>query len=294
MTDTSPHLVTVAIPVRNGASVIAEQLQALSEQSCPVAWELLVIDNGSTDGTDAVVQGFASKLPDLRVVREDRVGIGPARNRALAEARGDLLAICDADDVVQPGWLAALVAAITSYDAVGGYADMTIANPPQVLAWRGTLPADQLPVAIGAWPFAPGGNIIIRVDVARALGGWDETFVGGSDDVDFSWRLVRAGYRLGFAPDAVISYRVRAGLRGLMRQFWQYGRTESLLYSRHREHGLPTYSVWALVRLWRGLAPSIVRGLLSRDLTARGVALRKLAYHAGRFAGSVKTRVVFP
>lgn len=290
----TPSLVTVAIPVRNGAAVIGEQLAALAAQAHDGPWELVVVDNGSSDGTADVVLSHAGALPSVRVVREDRVGIGPARNRALAEARGDVLAICDADDVVQAGWLSALVRGLEDHDAVGGYADMTLANPEQVLAWRGGLPPDQLPVAIGAWPFAPGGNMAVRTDVARALGGWDETYVGGSDDVDFSWRLVRAGYRLGFAPDAVIAYRVRAGLRGLMRQFWQYGLTESLLYSRHREHGLPTYSVRALLRLWRGLAPSIVKGLLVGDVTQRGIALRKLAYHGGRFAGSLKHRVVFP
>ena len=290
----TPALVTVAIPVRNGATVIAPQLAALAGQEYDHPWELLVIDNGSTDGTAEVVAGFASSLPSLRVVREDRAGIGPARNRALSEARGDLLAICDADDVVQPGWLAAIVKGLEEHDAVGGFADMTLANPPQLLAWRGTLPADQLPLAIGAWPFAPGCNMAVRTEVARALGGWDETYVAGSDDVDFSWRLVRAGYRLGFAPDAVVAYRVREGLRGMMRQFWHYGRTESLLYRRHREHGLPTYSIRQLLRFWRWLAPSIIRGVLSGDVTERGIALRKLAYHGGRFVGSLQQRVVFP
>lgn len=294
MTQWCPRLVTVAIPVRNGAATIAEQLEALEAQAYPHDWEVLVVDNGSTDNTAEIVRAWGLRLRSLRVISEPRPGIGPARNRALKEARGDAMAICDADDIVQPGWLAGLVEGLREHELVGGHADMSLSNPPKVVKMRGALPTDRLPEGIGAWPFAPGGNMAVRVDVARELHGWDEMYVAGSDDIDFSWRMSRAGYSLGFAPTAVIDYRLRPGLRMLMRQFYSYGKSESLLYRQHREFGLPNYTARDFAKLWRVLGPALVRESISHNEFTRGAALRELAYRSGRIAGSAKHRVMFP
>ena len=287
----TPDLVTVAIPVRNGATVIAEQLRALAAQDYAEPWELVVVDNGSTDDTVAVVEASRESLPALRIVPEPRPGIGPARNRALAEAAGDLLVICDADDVVQPGWLKAIVAAATTHDLVGGRCRAELISSPLVVAWRGELPADRLPRAIDAHPFAPGGNCAVWVDVARAIGGWDETFVAGADDVDFSWRLARAGHRVGFAPDAVIAYRYRERLGPLVRQFFRYGVTEVPLQLRHQDWGLKSYRLRDLAAVWIVLLRR-VREL--RRQPARGVWLRDASHHVGRLVGSVRYRHLLP
>lgn len=287
----TPNLVTVAIPVRNGADVIAEQLQALAAQDYAGDWELLIIDNGSTDATVAVVESARSDFPALRVVSEPRPGIGPARNRALAEARGDLLAICDADDVVQQGWLRAMVASAASHALVGGRCRAELISSPMVVSWRGELPADRLPRAIDAQPFAPGGNCAVWVDVARAVGGWDEDFVAGADDVDFSWRIARAGRSIGFAPDAVLAYRYRDGLRALVRQFFRYGITEVPLHRRHLDWGLKRYTLRDLAAVWVDLLRRL--GDVRRQ-PDRGIWLRDASYHVGRLVGSVRHRHLFP
>jgi glycosyltransferase involved in cell wall biosynthesis len=287
-----PSLVTVAIPVRNGATVIGEQVAALAAQEYPGAWELLVVDNGSTDGTRDVVEGFRDRIPSLRIVSEPRPGIGPARNRALAEAAGEILLICDADDVVQPGWLAALVTACASYSMVGGRCRADLISDPLAVAWRGELPAERLPVALDTHPFVPGGNCAVRVEAARAIGGWDETFAGGADDVDFSWRLVQAGHPLGFAPDAVLAYRYRAGSRALVRQFYRYGVTEVPLHRRHQESGLPRYRLRDLAARWVALVRSAPKQL--RRQPERGVWLREASYRTGRLVGSVRYRHLLP
>jgi glycosyltransferase involved in cell wall biosynthesis len=288
----TPRLVTVAIPVRNGAAVIGEQLGALAAQDYAGQWELLVVDNGSTDGTAAVVEGFREKLPALRIVDEPRPGIGPARNRALRDAAGDVLLICDADDIVQPGWLAALARASASYPMVGGRCRAGLVSDPLAVAWRGELPADRLPIALDTHPFVPGGNCAVRVDAARAIGGWDESFTGGADDVDFSWRLAQAGYALGFAPDAVLAYRYRAGLPALVRQFYRYGVTEVPLHRRHQQWGLPRYRLRDLAARWIALARMAPRQL--RRQPARGEWLREASYRLGRLVGSVRHRHLLP
>jgi glycosyltransferase involved in cell wall biosynthesis len=290
--DVLPALVTVAIPVRNGATVIGEQLATLAAQDYPAGWELVVVDNGSTDATRAVVEGFRDRLPSLRVVAEPRPGIGPARNRALHEAAGDILLICDADDVVQPGWLSAMVRACASYTVVGGRCRADLISDADAVAWRGELPADRLPAALDTHPFVPGGNFAVQVAAARAIGGWDESFAGGADDVDFSWRMVQAGHTLGFAPDAVLAYRYRGGLRALVRQFYRYGVTEVPLHRRHQDWGLPHYRLRDLAARWLALLRQ-APGQLRRQ-PERGVWLREASYRAGRLAGSIRYRHLLP
>src|SRR5436309_9736329 len=101
--------VTVAIPMRNAAATIAEQLEALVDQDFTGEWEVVVADNGSTDDSRDIVRRFADRLPDLRVLDASQaVGAAHARNVALREARGDVFVVTDADDVVDRGWVTAM------------------------------------------------------------------------------------------------------------------------------------------------------------------------------------------
>lgn len=282
-----PRLVSVCIPSLDPGPLLAEQLAALAAQSYGGAWEVVILDNGSTDGSDADALAWAGRLPGLRVERVAERGISNVRNAARRFARGDLLAFCDADDVVAPGWLAALAAAAEAHDIVGGLLDDATLNPPHVVRWRGAIPRDGLMRPLGHLPFAPGGNCAVWADVVDALGGWDTGYVAGSDDVDFSWRAQERGYTVGYAPGAVLAYRYRADRRNLYRQFFRYGRTEALL---QRRFAVPRQSVVDVVRVWARLlrrAPA-----LRRADDHRVILLRELAYHAGRLWGSVRERTV--
>ncbi|HEX2804591.1 MAG TPA: glycosyltransferase family 2 protein, partial [Kineosporiaceae bacterium] len=101
----APRL-SVVIACLNAQDVLGVQLAALAGQECPVPWELLLCDNGSTDGTVALAESWADRLP-LRVIDASGVrGSGPARNAGAEAARGEWLGFCDADDEVGSGWLA--------------------------------------------------------------------------------------------------------------------------------------------------------------------------------------------
>ena len=100
---------SVIIPLFNDAEYIAIQLNALANQNWSEPWELIVSDNGSTDGSLRVVEQYRKRIPNLRIVdSSDMRGAAHARNVGATAALSDNLAFCDADDEVAPGWLKAM------------------------------------------------------------------------------------------------------------------------------------------------------------------------------------------
>jgi glycosyltransferase involved in cell wall biosynthesis len=207
---------------------LPEQLAALAKQDYRGDWEVVVVDDGSTDDTAAVVSRAAS--PRTRLIRLERtVGICAARNVGVAHAHGEFLAFCDADDAVDRGWLRALVDAANTYDLVGGYLDVERLNATTVQRWRRPLTTTELPVALGYLPYAVSANFGIWTATLRDLGGWNDAWRRGGTDVELCWRAQRAGYRLGYAPDAVVAYRYRPTLTALCRQSFFYGQANARL-----------------------------------------------------------------
>ena len=136
----APALVTVIVPVRNGARTLPEQFEALAAQRYDGAWELIVADNGSTDTTLAVCASWTDRLPRLRVVdASERAGSSHARNVGASAANGELLAFCDADDVVDESWLQAIVESARDHDLVGGVQDEARLNDDTIRETRGAL-----------------------------------------------------------------------------------------------------------------------------------------------------------
>ncbi|MET7571727.1 glycosyltransferase [Streptomyces sp. NPDC005492] len=281
----TPHLVSVVIPVRDGARTLPAQLRALASQTLTAPWEVLVIDNGSTDATREVAEKARPDLPGLRIIdAPERPGESYARNRGIAAARGDFIAFCDADDVADPGWLAALVDAAPDADLIGGSLDSSVLSPGY---------ADEQPVPMTEQtdflPFARGANCAAWKDVLTAIGGWDENYRGGGEDMDLSWRAHLCGYRVGYAHDARMHYRLRAELSALARQKWNYGRSGARLYAAYHHAGFERRDNRTVLMNWSWLL------LHSPDL-ARSPSLRRrwIRYGArlsGFLAGSAEQGV---
>lgn len=282
---------SVILCVRNGAATIGAQLEALAAQECPHEWELVLVDNGSTDETMPIVSQWQPRIPNLRVVEAlEKAGLGYARNVGAAAARADVLAFCDADDVADPGWLAGLIAGAREADLVAGGLELELLNDQVTLRWR-DMPEDDLrvgPHALGR-PYAMGANFAVRRSVYEAVGGCDEVFITCGDDVDLSWRILRGGGSIVFRPDAVMHYRLRSDLRGMVKQRYRYGEIHALLRRRFRDavpaprlaERWPTYRS-LLLYCWHVLA----------DRERRGVWLGTAGYCAGRIRGGMRYRVL--
>ena len=108
--------VTVIICTRNRADQLRRTLESAAAMEIPehVSWELLVVDNGSTDHTPEVVESFTGRLP-VRRVSEPNAGLSNARNRGVAEAKGDYICWTDDDVLIDPNWLAAYARAFVRH-----------------------------------------------------------------------------------------------------------------------------------------------------------------------------------
>jgi len=216
--------VTVAVITYNRARQLRQALSGIVRQDYPSdRWELLVIDNNSTDDTRDVVASFVTAMPAPRRIAETRQGLDFGRNRAVEEARGDLIVLVDDDVLVEPDWLAQLVAPFSSESAhrigvVGG--EVTPVFPDGLPAWQegahrplgfrndtGPLPPNQAPVganfAFPKWVFVRFGSFDTRLDRqgSRLFGGGDSQMIR---------RLRAVGLEAWFVPGAKVLHQIPA------------------------------------------------------------------------------------
>ena len=229
---TGPCSPSVVIPVRNEEATLGAQLDALSRQDFSGNWEVLIADNGSTDRSRQVALDWSSRLPGFQLLDASAVaGAAHARNVGWRAARGDLIAYCDGDDVVSPGWLSALVAASPRADLIGGRLTDTELNPAHLRFFdKGRF--DQ-PLAYGIRLRVSSASMAIWRDVLEQLGGWDESFLR-SEDLELSWRVQAAGFEVVLATEAVVAYRQEDNPRRIARHAFYSGKDNRRLLRRHR------------------------------------------------------------
>ena len=219
-------LVSVVVCSHNGARTIAQTLQGLERVAYP-HFEVIVVDDGSTDGTAAIAETF-----DVRLIRTPNRGLGRARNVGLEAAAGEIVAYLDDDAWPDPDWLRYLVRPLLASDAVAaGGPNLPPPDDPPVARAVANAPGGPTHVLIDdtTAEHVPGCNMAFRAESLRAVGGFDERYRAAGDDVDVCWRLQRVGGRIGFHPSAVVWHRRRASVRAYWKQQVGYGRAEALL-----------------------------------------------------------------
>jgi GT2 family glycosyltransferase len=281
---TVPHQVSVAILSWNGRHHLETCLEALSQQHDPgVGWDVLVLDNGSTDGTGAWLRArypegrLASPpaSPRLRVLESPvNLGFCAGNNRLVAAASGDV-AFLNNDTRPGRGWLAALVRALagapSDVAAVSGKivdwdgerldfgrGVMTFDGHAFQLDFRRSLGSARVPARGEELLFACGGNMLIRRASFLAVGGFDESYFAYLEDVDLGWRLWSGGERVIFEPDAIVHHRSNAtsDLLGLYNRGFLFERNAFLTAYKNYEAGL-----------WEQVMPALLLTFLSRTQT---------------------------
>lgn len=287
--DFTPNL-TVVVPCLNEEETIGGQLSALAAQEWERPWEVLVVDNGSDDGSVAVVESFRGRVPGLRVVdASEKRSQAHALNVGAHEALADAVAFCDADDEVAPGWVAAMGDALREHELVGCAADGTKLNEPWVRDVR-VLDPDE---ASRLWfppylPFAGSGGLGVHRRIHDQAGGFDES-MPVLFDVDFCVRAQKLGAGFFHVPEAVIHYRFRHAWREIFGQARKYALYGAYLQKRHKPAGtgFPGLAKWAFTG-WRPVLGSLAR-IWSRGTRAK--LAWQLGWLLGRLHGSLRYRV---
>lgn len=185
--------VSIITPAYNVAPYVGAAIESVIAQTHP-DWSLTVIDDGSTDETAPVLTRFTD--PRIRVLRQANAGVSAARNRGLAETRGDAVLFLDADDWLAPDALARLVAALAPASAVaayGAFCFVTEDGATVVHRKPGPFPAgDILPRLLVENLFANGGHLLIRRAAIDAVGGFRSDIVYG-EDWEYWCRIALAG-----------------------------------------------------------------------------------------------------
>lgn len=282
---------SVVIPCLNAAGTLGEQLDALAGQDYGRDWELLVADNGSSDGTREIVDAYRSRFAHLELVDASaRRGQAYAKNLAAKQAKGESLLFTDADDRVGAGYLEVMDRALSEHDFVACAFDVTELNEPWVRRCHGNPQRDGLnPYTYPPFlPHAGGSSLGIRRVLHEEIGGFDEE-LPALEDTDYCWRLQQAGHELRFVPEAVVHVRYRHTLGGMYRQAFQYAVYNVLLYKRYRPRGMPPLAWYAGVGSWVKL---VLRLPKVASKSGRASWLWQLGWRMGRVAGSWRYRVL--
>lgn len=228
--------VSVVVPVRDAESTIEGTVQSLLGQRYPPGrFEIIVVENGSRDGTPGLLARYGSRIT---VVHEKRRGAAAARNAGVRAASCPHIAFTDADCVPDPTWLRELMAYATHNpraDLIGG---PILAHHPRAKVERfSEWLWDQERALRAQPPYAITANLLIRRTLLFELGMFDEALLRGQD-VDLSYRAYFQGARFGYAHLAVVRHVNPRNLREVFAKGLQHGRAAARLLEKYsRELG---------------------------------------------------------
>ena len=198
--------VSVIIPVYNGAATIDRALKSVFDQTF-TDYEVVVVDDGSTDDTPSVLAKYGDKI---RVVRKSNRGLPAARNTAVAASRGELLALIDHDDEWLPRKLELSVAAMLAEpNAVLLYSDMIVVNEVGEQIRRSQIHPDTAhaptmdEMLARIWPITPS-TVVMRRDAFDRAGGFCEQLIS-AEDIHF-WLLMREQGHFIYLPDRLVRF----------------------------------------------------------------------------------------
>ncbi len=267
--------ITAIVCTRNGRGRISTCLEALLGSDCSADFEVMVVDDGSTDGTSDFIRAH---YPQVELVRIEAGGLSVARNIGAQLAKADILAYTDDDCEPDREWLQRVLQFLQSHPdhaAVGG---PNLPQRPQ--HWREAVvcaapgaPSHVMLDDLTA-EHLPGCNLVVRKSALEQVEGFDPRFHAAGDDVDFCWRLQNRDLTLGFDAGAFVRHWRRPSLRSYLRQQLGYGRAERMLIAKH-----PQRFGKSGTALWEGMIYTGAPLRVSRHAIIYHGSVNEGAYH---------------
>lgn len=265
---TSP-LVSIVIPTYARPERLRECLAALTRQTLPAdTFEIVVVDDGSPQPI-APAADTAAAGPMIRIIRQPNAGPSAARNRGVAEARGELIALTDDDCLPTPTWLESLVAAqrqcpdaLVGGITFNGLTDDVFATTSQLII---DLVYEHFNADEASAYFLTSNNMLCSRSAYSELGGFDTTFPrAGAEDRDFCDRWRASGRPLRLVPAATLEHRHAQNLKQFLGLHYRYGRGAYRFQAKRRERG---------------------SGTMAQDMNFHGTLLRRLPRHLRKHRG---------
>jgi glycosyltransferase involved in cell wall biosynthesis len=216
-TATQHYAISLIVCTRNHASSLRPCLAALAALDFdPQSWELIVVNDASTDHTDETLHAFAKEVPFRTVVaRNERPGLSRARNTGVQVAQAPLIAFTDDDCYVAPDFLTRIVEAFRepAYGFIGGRVLLHDPTDAPETIKEDDEPEEVDPFTLVVPGFIHGANMAFRREVWTAIGGFDPRFGSGTrfvaDDVDFLARACAAGWAGAYLPGPTVRHHHR-------------------------------------------------------------------------------------
>lgn len=284
--------VAVVIPTYDRGRVVAGTLAALARVDPPArGFEVVVVDDGSPEPSATLVATAVDAVPGARLLRRSNAGPAAARNAGVAATEAPLVAFLDDDCAPAPDWLVRLIRPLAD-DTVGGAGGRVLSAPPTNWVSRFCAAVEYASGIQPEFENAATANACYRRSLLEALGGFDEGFrFPGGDDPDLSRRARQAGYRLVFAPDAIVYHAELDSYPDFVRHMYRRGIGEARLARKAglqvrlvaRAVLLPVFLARTSAIAWRATG-----GKGSRTLRAAWVALEavgRVAFVVGSLRG---------
>ena len=232
--------VSIVIPMRNEARHVGRCLDSIMRQDYPADWlEVKVVDGRSEDGSAAIVRSYAGRMPDVELLDNPARVTPAALNIGIRRSGGDMVIILGSHSFIEPDFVSRNVAALAASgaDCAGGRIEtVSESSMGKVISqamsstfgvgnsrFRTSMrPGFVDTVAFGAY----------RREVFDRIGLFDEDLIRNQDD-EFNYRLIRNGGRIYLDPSIRSSYYSRLTLRGLWRQYFQYGWWKTVILRKH-------------------------------------------------------------